>query len=73
VILRKVFVRAEIWSDGRVGWNALRKTFAHKVYEASGRDLMFVRAAMGYCDVLWSYTFLDLANEAAAAVILRGD
>jgi integrase len=55
---------------GKVGTHALRKTFANRIYERSGRDLIATQQAMGHKHVNSTQHYLSFRPEAIDALIL---
>lgn len=72
-IIRRAFQRAGIVDDGRLGTHSLRKTFARRVYEHSGRDLMVLKHALGHTDVAITQKYLEVDEDAVMAAIQKTD
>ena len=73
MIIMDAFARAGVQNDGRLGTHTLRKTFARRVYEYSGKDLMVLKAALGHSDVSVTQHYLDADEDAVAAAIALCD
>lgn len=72
-IIRGAFAQAKLLDDGRLGTHTLRKTWARKVYENSGNDLMFFKAALGHSDISITQKYFEVSEDAVAAAIARCD
>ncbi len=72
-ILHRAFRAAGIEDDGRLGTHSLRKTFARKVYEASGHDLLVVKRALHHSDVSVTQAYLEPDEEEVRRAIAQGD
>ena len=72
-LVMKIFRRAKIENDGRLGTHSLRKTFAAKVYKLSGNDLMVTRDALGHSSCSVTERYLESDREKVEDVILQGD
>jgi integrase len=72
-IVTRAFTTAGIVNDGRLGTHVLRKTFARKVYENSGRDLLVLKAALHHSDVRTTERYLEVAEDEVLAAITRSD
>jgi len=59
-ILHEAFRRAGVADDGRLGTHTLRKTWARSVYEASGHDIVLLRAALNHSDVSVTQAYLEV-------------
>ena len=55
---------------GKVACHSLRKTFAHNVYEASGRNIVRTMKAIGHANVATTMHYLDADQEEVDAAIL---
>lgn len=53
--------------------HSLRKTFAVRLYEASGHDLLLVRDGLGHSSVAVTQVYLPIAHSKLEAMVLRGD
>lgn len=72
-ILHRAFRAAGIENDGRLGTHSLRKTFARKVYEASGHDLIVVKSALHHRDVSVTQAYLEPDEEEVLRAITKVD
>lgn len=72
VIMQRIFAAAGIRNDGRLGTHTLRKTWARRVYEASGYDIMVLRDALGHSDVSISQRYLEVGRERVLEAIRAG-
>ncbi|MBX3749921.1 MAG: tyrosine-type recombinase/integrase [Opitutaceae bacterium] len=72
-ILHEAFLRAGITDDGRLGTHTLRKTWARSVYEASGRDIVLLRAALNHSDVSVTQAYLEVDADRLDAAMRRCD
>ncbi len=68
-----VFERAGIENDGRLGTHSLRKTFARKVYQFSGNDLMVLKAALNHSEIATTEKYLEVDEAAVEAAIAKCD
>jgi integrase len=55
---------------GTLATHSLRKTFAHRVYEASGRDVVCTQRALGHAHIGTTMHYLGIKDEAVDAAIL---
>jgi type 1 fimbriae regulatory protein FimE len=55
---------------GRVGVHGLRKTFAARVYDRTGRDLMQTQKALGHKAITSTVAYLSFAESEVNAAIL---
>lgn len=51
----------------------MRKTFARKVYQNSGHDILVVKAALHHTDVCTTQKYLEAEGAAVLAAISAGD
>jgi len=72
-IFHRAFRAAGIENDGRLGTHTLRKTFARKVYEASGHDIMILKRALNHSDVSITQAYLEPDEDEVLEAIQRGD
>ena len=56
----RVFAKAGISNDGRLGTHTLRKTFAKNVYKNSGHDLVVLKKALHHAQVDTTIRYLDI-------------
>ncbi len=63
-IIKDAFARAGIEDDGRLGTHTLRKTWARKVYEASGHDMGIPESDIGQLIKSGTIPSLTLASGA---------
>jgi site-specific recombinase XerC len=55
---------------GTLGTHAMRETFAHRVYEKLGRDLVKTQRALGHANINSTVSYLSCADEEIHAAIL---
>jgi integrase len=67
-ILHEAVVANEL--TGTLGTHAMRKTFAHRVYEKLGRDLVKTQKALGHANINSTVSYLSCADEEIHAAIL---
>jgi integrase len=67
-ILHDAYAANEL--TGKVATHSLRKTFAHNVYEASGRNIVRTMKAIGHANVATTMHYLDADQEEVDAAIL---
>jgi site-specific recombinase XerD len=67
-ILHEAVVANEL--TGTLGTHAMRKTFAHRVYERLGRDLVKTQRALGHANINSTVSYLSCADEEIHAAIL---
>lgn len=72
-VIRAAFSRAGIEDDGRLGTHTLRKTWARKVYDASGNDLLIVSAALNHSSVAITQKYLEPDEDAVMAAMTSCD
>ena len=72
-LVKACFARAGLRDDGRLGTHSLRKTFARKVYENSGHDLLVVKAALHHRSVQTTEKYLEANANLVQAAIAAGD
>ncbi len=72
-IVKDAFALAGIEDDGRLGTHTLRKTWARKVYEASGHDIMIVSAGLNHSSIAVTQKYLEPDEEEVAAAMLSCD
>jgi len=72
-ILHRAFRAAGIENDGRLGTHSLRKTFARKVYEASGHNLIVVKSALHHRDVSVTQAYLEPDEQEVLRAISKVD
>lgn len=72
-ILHRAFHAAGIEDDGRLGTHSLRKTFARKVYDASGHDIIIVKRALNHSDVSVTQAYLEPDEDEVLCAIQQGD
>lgn len=63
LIIMRAFEKAGIRNVGRLGSHTLRKTWARNVYDASGKDIMVLRDALGHADIGTSQKYLDVGRD----------
>lgn len=67
-ILSHVFVSLGL--SGKLGTHAMRKTFAHRMYESLGHDLIRTQKALGHKSVNSTVSYLSFAESEVNAAIL---
>jgi len=67
-VLRRAYGRAGI--SGKLGTHAMRKTFAARVYELLGHDLVKTQRALGHASVNSTVAYLSFAESDIEAAIL---
>ena len=68
-IVHAVFAQAGLGTPESYGTHSLRKTFARKVYSATGYDINLTRAVMGHSDISTTQKYLHVdETEMIAAV-----
>jgi integrase len=72
LITLQLFAAAGIHDDGRLGTHTLRKTWARRVYTASGNDIMVLRDALGHASVGTSERYLDVGRDRVLEAIRAG-
>lgn len=72
-LLRKVFAKAGVADDGRLGTHSLRKSFASRVYDLSGHDMLLTRDALGHSSVSVTERYLEVDRDRLDAIIAKGD
>jgi integrase len=72
-ILHRAFAAAGIANDGRLGTHTLRKTFARKVYEVSGHDILLVKRALHHSDISVTQAYLEADEARVSWAIAQGD
>lgn len=72
-IIKDAFSRAGIEDDGRLGTHTLRKTWARKVYEASGPDILVVSAGLNHSSITITQKYLGPEEEAVMAAMMSCD
>jgi len=72
-IIKDAFARAMIEDDGRLGTHTLRKTWARKVYEASGHDILVVSAGLNHSSIAITQKYLEPDEEEVMAAMMSCD
>lgn len=72
-IIKDAFARAGIEDDGRLGTHTLRKTWARKVYEASGHDILVVSAGLNHSSIAITQKYLEPDEEEVMAAMIACD
>ncbi|HXH09542.1 MAG TPA: tyrosine-type recombinase/integrase [Alphaproteobacteria bacterium] len=57
---------------GKLATHSMRKTFAHRMYERLGRDLLKLQRAMGHRNINDTVRYLSFREEEIDAAILEG-
>lgn len=55
--------------QGKVATHSMRKYFANKVYEGSGKDIIMTQAALGHASVATTGQYLSFKTEALQGVL----
>lgn len=71
VLVKRACAQAGLPQHGRWGSHTLRKSFAHRVYEASGHDINLTRAALAHRDIATTQRYLTVCEEELQATIRR--
>jgi site-specific recombinase XerC len=69
-----VYIDAAVTNEltGTLGIHAMRKTFAHRVYENLSRDLVKTQRALGHANINSTVSYLSFADaEIDAAILAR--
>lgn len=72
-IIKDAFARAMIKDDGRLGTHTLRKTWARKIYEASGHDILVVSAGLNHSSIAITQKYLEPDEEEVMAAMMSCD
>ena len=72
-MMHAAYRAAAIENDGRLGTHTLRKTWARKVYQNSGNDLMILKAALNHSDVSVTQKYLEPNEDEVMAAIQKCD
>jgi integrase len=72
-IMHAAFAAAGVENDGRLGTHTLRKTWARKVYQNSGNDIMILKAALNHSDVSVTQKYLEADEDDVMAAIQKCD
>lgn len=72
-IIKDAFARAGIEDDGRLGTHTLRKTWARKVYEASGHDILVVSAGLNHSSIAITQKYLEPDEAEVMAAMMSCD
>jgi integrase len=67
-VLHAVFQRKDL--EGKLGTHSMRKTFANKVYEALGFDLVKTQKALGHKNINSTAQYLSFREEEIDQAIL---
>lgn len=67
--LTKAYSKAGL--TGKLGTHALRKTFANRIYENSGHDLMVTQEALGHAEITSTTKYLSVAKTKVKDAILK--
>ena len=68
-ILKKAFDACQL--DGKLATHSMRKTFAWRVYIASGRDIRKVQEAMGHADLNSTAAYIGVSQSEVDDLILK--
>lgn len=69
-LVKEVLIAAGIGSPEEHGTHTLRKTFARKIYTATGNDLNLTRAVLGHASVSTTQRYLEIDHEEVSRAIL---
>ena len=72
-LMMRIFARAKVVNDGRLGCHATRKSYARMVYDRSGHDLLVLRDALGHASASTSEKYLEVNREDVMAAVLQCD
>lgn len=72
-IIHSAFAAAGIVNDGRLGTHTLRKTWARRVYENCGHDLMILKAALNHSSVSVTQAYLEPSEDEVLAAMIKCD
>ncbi len=72
-VMHAAFAAAGVENDGRLGTHTLRKTWARKVYQNSGNDIMILKAALNHSDVSVTQKYLEADEDDVMAAIAKCD
>ncbi|MCR6654672.1 MAG: tyrosine-type recombinase/integrase [Opitutus sp.] len=72
-IIKGAFEKAAIEDDGRLGTHTLRKTWARKVYEASGHDILVVSAGLNHSSIAITQRYLEPDEDEVLAAMMSCD
>lgn len=68
-VLKKAYASAGL--TGKLGTHSMRKTFAKRIHEKLGRDLMKTQKALGHARVTSTVSYLSFAEEEIDEAILK--
>jgi len=68
-LLKKAYIACGM--TGKVACHSMRKTFAKRVYEKLGRDLIATQKAMGHLEITSTASYLSFADEEIDDAILK--
>ena len=68
-IVHAVFAKAGLGTPESYGTHSLRKTFARKVYSATGYDINLTRAVMGHSDISTTQRYLHVDEAEMVAAV----
>jgi len=69
-LVKEVVAQAGVGSSGQFGTHSLRKTFAKKIYAATGNDINLTRAVLGHAQVGTTQRYLEVDDEDVSRAIL---
>lgn len=72
-IIKEAFARAGIEDDGRLGTHTLRKTWARKVYDASGHNILVVSAGLNHSSIAITQKYLEPNEDDVMAAMMSCD
>ena len=72
-IIHGAFSAAGIVNDGRLGTHTLRKTWARRVYENCGHDMMILKAALNHSSVSVTQAYLEPSEDQVLAAMMKCD
>jgi integrase len=68
-VIKAAFARAKIEDDGRLGSHSLRKTWATRLFEASGHNLLIVSAGLNHSSVAVTQRYLEPNEDEVIAAM----
>ncbi|MBI3884374.1 MAG: tyrosine-type recombinase/integrase [Opitutae bacterium] len=69
-LVKRACAQAGLPQNGRYGSHTLRKSFAQRIYRATGHDINLTRAALGHRDIATSQRYLTVSEDEIRAAIL---
>lgn len=69
-LVQRACVLAGMPQHGRWGSHTMRKRFAKRLYEATGRDINLTRAGLGHRDIATTQRYLEVSASDIRSAIL---